>query len=352
MKDFSKLLINWYKQNKRDLPWRKETDPYKIWLSEIILQQTQVVQGLKYYIAFTETFPGIKDLAEAKEDQVLKLWQGLGYYSRARNLHAAAKHVVEQHGGIFPETYESIAALKGVGPYTAAAIASIAYKLPHAVVDGNVYRVLSRVFGINTPIDSGTGKKEFQALADKLLDRKQPDLHNQALMEFGALHCRPVNPDCKQCLFKHQCVGLLTDRISFLPVKQKKTAIKNRYLNYFVFIDTKKRVAVTRRETKDIWQGLYEFLLHETGKPLLTEHAPGVAAHSFYTDCTFNVVLVSKEYKHILSHQHLYARFYVCRLNRAFRKNEKVIPLNNLHSLAFPRLIEKFLKDCKLEKLV
>lgn len=352
MSGFSTLLINWYQQNKRDLPWRKETDPYKIWLSEIILQQTQVIQGLNYYIAFTETFPTVKDLAKAKEDQVLKLWQGLGYYSRARNLHAAAKFIVQHNRGVFPKTYEAIAELKGVGPYTAAAIASIAYKLPYAVVDGNVYRVLSRVFGIDSPIDSGSGKKEFQHLADSLLDLKRPDLHNQAIMEFGALHCRPANPDCQQCIFKQQCVGFRSGRVAFLPVKQKKTAIKNRYLNYFIVIDAKNRIAITRRETKDIWQGLYEFLLHETENPLSEEKLRAVTTHTFFSDSTYDLLFSSKEYKHVLSHQHLYARFYVYQLNRTFKKNERSVPLINLHSLAFPRLIEKFLKDCKLEKLV
>ena len=218
---FAKRLIKWYNFNKRELPWRSTSDPYKIWLSEIILQQTQVNQGLSYYLKFVEEFQTVKDLAKAPADKVMKLWQGLGYYSRARNLHEAAKNIVNEHKGEFPKAYEDIRALKGVGDYTAAAIASIAYNLPYAVVDGNVYRVLSRIFGIETPIDSTSGKKEFNELANELLTKKNPADYNQAIMEFGALYCRPKNPDCTNCIFNDKCEAYRLNKINLLPVKSK-----------------------------------------------------------------------------------------------------------------------------------
>jgi A/G-specific adenine glycosylase len=350
--DFSKTLITWYQANKRDLPWRNETDAYKIWLSEIILQQTQVVQGLNYYLKFTEHFPNVSDLANASEDEVLKLWQGLGYYSRARNLHATAKTIVANHKGVFPNTFEGIKALKGVGPYTAAAIASIAYGLPHAVVDGNVYRVLSRVFGIETPIDSTLGKKQFQDLADELLNVKKPNLHNQAIMEFGARYCKPTNPDCENCIFRSNCVAFEKDKVSQLPIKTKKTKVKNRYLNYLVCIDKNKSLRVKKRADKDIWLGLYEFDLIESETELEFDALLKIKAVKELLSTKFTLAVTSIAYKHILSHQHLYARFYVLKLDSAFKKNEIVINRQNLHSLAFPRLIEKFVNDCKLEKLL
>lgn len=350
--EFSKTLIKWYRQHKRELPWRHETDPYKIWLSEIILQQTQVVQGQSYYLKFIETFPTVNDLAAASEDKVLKLWQGLGYYSRARNLHAAAQYIVSAHHGKFPNTFEAIKQLKGVGPYTAAAIASIAFQLPHAVVDGNVYRVLSRIFGVETPIDSTQGKKEFQALADSLLNTSIPDIHNQALMEFGALHCRPVNPACDACVFNTSCFALKTRKVTHLPVKEKKIKSRERYLNYFVILDKNACVAVNRRNEKDIWQGLYEFNLIETPESTSLEGLLKLEVAQTLLGQSFRLAFSSEEYKHILSHQNLKAKFHVCQLNVSFARKKASIPLKNLHSLAFPRLIEKFLKDCKLEKLV
>ena len=220
-------LISWYKKNQRDLPWRKTKDPYKIWLSEIMLQQTQVVQGLSYYLKFTEAFPTIKDLAKAPEDKVMRLWQGLGYYSRARNLHTTAKLVATEYKGFFPKTYDEIIALKGVGDYTAAAIASIAYDLPYAVVDGNVYRVLSRLFNLATPINSTQGKKEFQLLANELLNAKHAALHNSALMEFGALVCRPQNPQCETCVLQGHCLAFKNNTVAALPVKEKTIKIKH-----------------------------------------------------------------------------------------------------------------------------
>src|ERR1043165_6651460 len=259
MKHFSGKIMTWYEQNKRDLPWRNTRDPYLIWLSEVILQQTRVDQGMAYYHKFAEAFPTVKDLAKADSDKVMKLWQGLGYYSRARNLHAAAKMVAGKYKGVFPASYEGIKELKGVGDYTAAAIASFAFKLPHAVVDGNVYRVLSRVFGIETPIDSTQGKKEFNKLANELLDISNPADHNQAVMEFGSQFCKPVNPDCKSCFFNTKCFAFKHSKVPELPVKSKKTKVRSRYLNYFIIVDKNGSIFVHKRQKKDIWEGLYEF---------------------------------------------------------------------------------------------
>lgn len=226
---FAKKLIDWYLDNKRDLPWRGTKNPYNIWLSEIILQQTRVAQGTPYYFAFIETFPEVTALANAPQEQVLKLWQGLGYYSRARNLHTAAKYIVESCDGVFPDTYKGLLSLKGVGDYTASAIGSICFDLPTAVVDGNVYRVLSRIFGVETPINSSQGMKEFKALAQALLDESRPGTHNQAVMEFGARYCVPQNPNCDACIFNNRCDAYKNKKVALLPVKLKKLKVKKRY---------------------------------------------------------------------------------------------------------------------------
>ncbi len=347
MQKLSEGLIQWYKKNKRDLPWRHTTDPYKIWLSEIILQQTQVVQGLAYYNKFVEKYPTVKILANAPIDEVLKLWQGLGYYSRARNLHEAARHIVAHHRSVFPKTYAEIKKLKGVGDYTAAAIASIAYGLPHAVVDGNVYRVLSRVFNINKPIDTGEGKKYFQELATKLLPPKKAAEYNQAIMEFGALHCRPVaNPDCESCVLNAICLAYPKKKVSLLPVKSKKTKVTDRYLHYFVF-KHKDAVYIKKRHEKDIWQGLYEFYLIEKSKK---ENQISVLNSSelkpFKLSKKAAIKVFPKAYKHILSHQRLYARFYMVEIKDKLKVGEMTrITLSNLDKYPFPRLIEKFLNE-------
>ncbi len=342
----AKSLIKWYKSHKRNLPWRQTTDPYKIWLSEVIMQQTQVVQGLNYWLKFTEKYPKVQDLAKAPADEVMKMWQGLGYYSRARNLHEAAKFIVKEHNSVFPHTYISIRELKGVGDYTAAAIASIAYNLPHAVVDGNVYRVLSRVFGIDTPIDTGEGKKEFQKLADSLLPKKEVATYNQALMEFGALQCRPANPDCENCVLSDKCWALANMKVDKLPVKSKKTKVSNRYLNYFVFIHNK-HTYIKKRDKKDIWQGLYEFyLIEQLKKEPVDEVLKSAELKKVIALKNVTVKNVSHEYKHILSHQHLYARFFTVELKNATElKGYKKVKLSELHKYAFPRLMEKHLKD-------
>jgi A/G-specific adenine glycosylase len=342
----SDKLIAWYKKNKRDLPWRNISDPYKIWLSEIILQQTQVIQGLNYYIKFTETFPTIIDLANAPEDKVMRLWQGLGYYSRARNLHTAAKSVKATHKGKFPNTYESIKELKGVGDYTAAAVASFAFNLPHAVVDGNVYRVLSRLFNISTPINSTQGKKEFQLLADELLNQKQPGLHNSAIMEFGALWCKPQNPKCEECPLQEYCLAYEKNTINSLPVKDKKIKIRNRYLHYFIF-NYRDSVYIQKRTEKDIWQNLYEFFLIETEE---ASDPKLIIKNKQLKDLVkdIDVISITSEKKHVLSHQHLYATFYELKIKSPI-KSESLIKIksSDLTHFGLPQLINKYLNTKK-----
>lgn len=344
MHPISNKLISWYKKNKRDLPWRNINDPYKIWLSEIILQQTQVIQGLNYYIKFTETFPTAIDLANAPEDKVMRLWQGLGYYSRARNLHAASKIIKTNHNGKFPNTYESIKELKGVGDYTAAAISSFAFGLPHAVVDGNVYRVLSRLFNINTPINSTKGKKDFQFLADELLNTKQPALHNSAIMEFGALWCKPQNPKCEECPLQENCMAFEKNTVSLLPVKDKKIKIKIRHLHYFIF-NYKNNVYIQKRTEKDIWQNLYEFYLIETTEPTIAEELfKHKKLKAIIKD--FKVISIISEKKHILSHQHLYATFYELEIKTPIKSDLLLkIKRSDLNNFGLPQLINKYLKS-------
>ena len=256
MSRFGEILIRWYQENKRDLPWRNTKDPYKIWISEIILQQTRVVQGYDYYCRFINRFPDVFALAEADEDEVMKYWQGLGYYSRARNLHEAARSIAGR--GVFPNTYEEVRKLKGVGDYTAAAICSFAYDMPYAVVDGNVYRVLSRWMGIEEPIDTVRGKKLFAALADELLERSVPALYNQAIMDFGAIQCVPSSPSCLFCPLSDSCVALQKGLVDALPMKQHKTKVTNRYFIYF-YVRAGEYTFLHKREAGDIWHNLYEF---------------------------------------------------------------------------------------------
>lgn len=308
METFSSVLIQWYLANKRDLPWRNTQDPYLIWISEIILQQTRVAQGLDYYLRFVQRFPTVAALAAAPEDEVLKLWQGLGYYSRARNLHAAAKSM----GGVFPSAYKDVLALKGVGEYTAAAICSFAYRMPYAVVDGNVYRVLSRVYGIYTPVDSSAGKKEFAALAQKLLDKTRPDLFNQAIMEFGALQCVPAGADCARCPFAKRCKAYAAKQVEQLPVKALKTQVKERYFTY-IYVEQGGYTWLKKRPAGDVWQGLYEPFLVETPQAVLSAAAlqQAVVRQSggvFPQKALFTLVVAPV--KHILSHRKILAQLY------------------------------------------
>lgn len=344
---FSNNLISWYLQNKREMPWRKTTDPYKIWLSEIILQQTRVAQGLPYYLRFTERFPTVQDLAAASQEEVLKLWQGLGYYSRGRNLHTSAQVIVSDYGGEFPKTYSEIKKLKGVGDYTASAIASISFNEPTAVVDGNVYRVLSRVFGIATPINSTEGIKEFKALAQQLLDPNQPANFNQAIMEFGAIQCKPQNPYCLHCVFQSECVALQTNKVAELPVKIKKTKVKKRYLNYLVFRSVHGKTLIKQRRGKGIWQGLYEFPFEETKKTI----ASGEEEVRFREN--LKSLEIAQELKildilryndtpivHKLSHQHLHVTFWIIEVESI--KNGQNIA--SLPGFPVPVLISNFIE--------
>jgi len=309
---FSKSLIQWYLQHKRDLPWRKTPQPYPVWLSEIMLQQTRVAQGLPYFLRFIEAFPTVQDMAAAPEEQVLKLWQGLGYYSRARNLHATAKQVAYDLGGSFPPNYAGLLKLKGVGDYTAAAIASISYGEAVPVVDGNVYRVLARYFGIDTDISHSSAKKQFTDLAASLLPKDNASAFNQAMMEFGALQCVPKNPDCGICIFNKECVAFLTGRVNQLPVKLKKTKVTNRYFNYIIVKDGTGKTIVNRRSDKGIWFGLYEFPLLETEN--VTDEATTLQLIENFEGLGFapkNIRLLHPDVIiHKLSHQKLHIRFW------------------------------------------
>ncbi len=342
---FINNLIPWYLRNKRNLPWRTTRDPYRIWLSEIMLQQTRVAQGLPYYLKFIDAFPTVKDLAEAPESEVLKLWQGLGYYSRARNLHATAKIVSNEMHGIFPITHKDLMKLKGVGDYTASAIASICFDKPEAVVDGNVFRVLSRVFGIFTPINSTAGQKQFKELAQELIDKTQPGTYNQALMEFGARYCIPQNPDCANCIFSHQCVAFEKKMVSELPVKIKAKPIKKRYFNYLVIISKNEKTVLQQRLGKGIWHKLYEFPLIETSKEI---NLQGLKNFSHFQEVTANLIIENislfneKPIIHKLSHQHLNTRFWVIEILQA---TENAIPISEVKNYAVPVLIENFVSE-------
>ena len=344
--DFPKELITWYLTNKRALPWRRTKNPYHIWLSEIILQQTRVEQGLSYYHKFINHYPNICDLANANEDEVLKLWQGLGYYSRARNLHFTAQYISRELNGFFPNTYKEILSLKGVGEYTAAAIASFSYELPHPVIDGNVYRVLSRLFGINTPIDSSEGKKVFKKVAEDLLDKNNPSTYNQAIMEFGALQCKPKNPDCENCPFLLNCVAFQQKRINDLPVKSKKVKQRDRYFNYLV-IESEDNILLHKRTKKDIWKGLFDFPLLETKEPIHEfKKLPLSSLNKVFSERKITIKNISSPYKHILSHQKIYAIFWHIQANQheLFDKNHISVPITKIHKYPVPKLIDNYLK--------
>ena len=343
---FSAQITSWYRQHKRDLPWRGVKDPYKIWLSEIILQQTRVEQGTPYYFSFLEKFPVIEHLAKAQEEEVLKLWQGLGYYSRARNLHFAAKQVMEEFDGKFPSKYNDILSLKGVGEYTAAAISSFAYDLPYAVVDGNVYRLLSRYFGIRIPVNSTEGKKTFFKLANELLDRQYAGEYNQAIMDFGSQQCKPINPNCEICPLKESCIAHNEQSVNVLPVKLKKKKQKKLYFYYF-YIQYQGNTFLKKRSKKGIWQNLYDFPLIEKEKMISKKEILYEAQKYLGISCDF--VSEPKKYKHILSHRIIFASFWsVKTLIEPTLKNFQKIPLEEIEQYPIPRLIELFLQDKKL----
>lgn len=345
--EFGALITAWYLKNKRNLPWRDTQNPYIIWISEIILQQTRVDQGMAYFHKFVNAYPRITDLADASEDEVLKMWQGLGYYSRARNLHATAKNVSQHYKGIFPEDYSSILQLKGIGEYTSAAIASFAFNKPHAVVDGNVYRLLSRYFGIETPIDSTPGKKQFKELADQLLDRKSPGIYNQAIMEFGALQCKPANPKCTECPIAPGCYAFAHNKISSLPVKAKKLKTADRYFNY-LHISNKNHLVLNKRQGNDIWKGLYDFPLIETSLPLeITQLMKLPEWEILFGKHSLVVRSVSKEYIHKLSHQTIHAVFIAIDFSKIKTVTSESFLLasrQELHKYAIPRLMDIYLQ--------
>jgi A/G-specific adenine glycosylase len=344
---FSAILEKWNEeQNTRQMPWKGEKDAYKIWLSEIILQQTRVEQGLGYYNRFIQTFPDVHKLAKAPQPKVFKLWEGLGYYNRCRNLIASAKYISKERKGKFPETYEDIISLKGVGPYIAAAISSFAYNLPHAVVDGNVFRVLARVFGIDKPVDSTEGKKYFTTLAENLLDKKKPGLYNQAIMDFGAVICKPAAPLCGTCVFKKHCAAFIINKINILPLKEKKIVIKKRWL-YYLVMEYKNTIAIRQRNDKDIWQGLYEFPLVEMAKETAPKNILQQAEkNKWLLKGQYELASISELHKQQLSHRLITGQFIRVVLKK------KPLPENNwlwaengkIKNYAFPQFINQYLR--------
>jgi len=345
---FSNSLIIWYLQNKRDLPWRNTTNPYPIWLSEIILQQTRVAQGMPYFYAFLNQFPTVEHLAQADEQQVLKLWQGLGYYSRARNLYQTAQYIVNELGGVFPDTYIGLLQLKGIGAYTAAAIASFAYNEPVPVVDGNVFRVLSRYFGIESDISTGKTKKEFTALAAELLPKDKPALFNQAIMEFGALQCVPKSPNCNECVFNSSCVALQKGKVGELPVKSKKLKVSHRYFNYIVVNDAIGNTIIQQRTDKGIWYNLYEFPLIETQQ----EEGFETIASLIQKDASFGASVVRIQEVnpisiiHKLSHQHLNIKFWKVTLDCIL---DDGVTDEEVKTFPFPIVIHNFIEATRAE---
>jgi A/G-specific adenine glycosylase len=342
--NFSKVLLQWYLQNKRDLPWRNTTNPYPIWLSEIILQQTRVVQGMPYYLKFTTAFPTIFDLANADEETVLKLWQGLGYYSRARNLHKTAQIIAFELNGVFPNTYADLLKLKGVGTYTAAAIASFSYNEDVPVVDGNVLRVLSRYFDIETDISSSVAKSEFTTLAKELLPAGKANIFNQAIMEFGALQCVPKNPDCGSCVFNDSCLALQKKKVVQLPVNLKKLKVTKRYFNYLIFSDETNQTLIQKRTAKGIWHNLYEFPVIETENPETDETILALIHNQKQIPNVTNEVILfnSEPIIHKLSHQHLNIKFWKIKVKGIISNG---IECNQAKKFPFPIVIYNFIEQ-------
>jgi len=346
---FTQALVRWHTTHHRPLPWKGEKDPYLIWLSEIILQQTRVEQGLPYFEKFKEKYPTVIDLADAPEDEVMKMWEGLGYYSRARHLHAAAKYIACELGGIFPKTYDGIRGLKGVGDYTAAAIASFAYGLPHAVVDGNVYRVLSRVFGIEEPVDTAAGKKLFARLAQELLDEASPGDYNQAIMDFGASQCVPAAPKCSGCPIVVFCEAKNKNMVARLPVKSKRIERKQRFFNYLV-LNRGPHVFIKKRTEQDIWRNLYDFPLIET--PHLPPAKEKIFKHdkwkAWLGDNEWQLRDPSPPYVQELTHQKITALFFEVEVGKSFSPVPSQwidVKQDELRTFAFPRIIDRYLNE-------
>ena len=324
---FADTLIAWYEEHKRDLPWRGETDPYKIWVSEIILQQTRVQQGWDYYLRFIDNFPNVRALAEAEEEHVLKVWQGLGYYSRARNMHAAAREIMTNYNGIFPNTYDSILSLKGIGAYTAAAIGSIAFHLPYPAVDGNVIRIISRIFGICEDVSQPFVIKQITKICNEQIDHDRPGIFNQAAMDFGAMHCTPKNPQCKECPFQSECYALKNNLMDILPIKKKKAEQKHRYFHYTIYLSDNKTI-IEKRSGNDIWKNMYQFPLTETDSD----------------DFANTPVFSTRE---TLSHQIIHAHFYVKNVKRLPKpsQNQTIICFDDIENYPMPKTMTLFLQD-------
>ena len=343
--DFTLKLLEWNTtQNTRRMPWKGEPDPYRIWLSEIILQQTRVEQGMKYYLRFIEAFPKITDLAAAPDEKIYKMWEGLGYYTRCRNLIDTARTITHDFKGVFPDNYEAIKALKGIGPYTAAAISSFAFNIPVAVVDGNVQRIIARYFGLSTPVDTPPGKKLFAELAQAMLDTDQPAIYNQAIMDFGAVICKPANPLCTICVQQHDCQAYLHGFVNKVPVKEKTITKKSRWLYYFI-VRRGNKVYVRQRKENDIWQQLHEFILMETDEPV---DDPSVFYEFLYalTDrSTFFITGISKSFRQQLTHQSIHGKFIEVTLSSDASPiaGYKMITAAQLKQLAFPGFINAFL---------
>jgi len=343
---FTSDLISWYQKNKRDLPFRGIRDPYLIWVSEVILQQTRMEQGIDYYLRFVSRFPNVQSLAAAGEEEILRVWQGMGYYSRARNLHASAIEIVSNLGGEFPQTFEQIRKLKGVGDYSAASIASLAFDEQQAAVDGNVYRFLARYFGYFDEVGSSSGKKRVREKSEILMDKDQPGTFNQAMIEFGALVCTPQNPSCKSCIFKTSCYAFRHQVTGEIPAKKRTSAIRNRYLNYLVitFEDTNgPGVILNKRQEDDIWKNLYDFpVIETTGRLSLPDMKKTEKWETIFQGKKPEIVNISEEFKHNLSHQIILAIFYHISLAEPPAQFQLQVPFKQISSFPLPRLISKY----------
>ncbi|MDK2977703.1 MAG: A/G-specific adenine glycosylase [Bacteroidales bacterium] len=342
-----KTFVTWYEQNKRGLPWRETNDPYYIWISEIILQQTRINQGIRYYYNFIKQFPDIYTLANAPIEEVLKIWQGLGYYSRARNMHYAAQQIINHYHGMFPDSFHELLKLKGIGEYTAAAIASIAFNIPEPALDGNVYRVLSRLYGIAESPQKADGKKTFKQKATELIKNQPPGIFNQALMEFGALQCIPKNPDCTHCMLKNLCFAFKNNMVNELPLKKLKIIQSNRYF-HFLHIHYQNKIYIEQRTQNDIWKLLYQLPLIETNKPVYTENLTKQTLwKNLFKGTTVNIQNISKEILHHLSHQKLFAKFYHINIdhpNSYLLNNYMEINAEDIEKYSIPKLLDNFLR--------
>ena len=350
---FSENLFEWYKVHHRKLPWRETADPYEMWVAEIILQQTRVNQGLSYYIRFLERFPDVAALADADENEVLKVWQGLGYYSRARNMMKAARMVMEEFDGSFPVKYEDLIRLPGVGDYTASAVSSFAGNEPNPVIDGNVQRVISRIYGIGDKVNSSGMKKKVREALEAEMDKRDPGLFNQAIMEFGAVHCVPASPDCVSCIFSTTCFAYSNDKVGELPARKPKKASRDRYFHYIILVSTSEegeKVLMQKRVDKDIWAGLWEFPLIEAESPFDVDNRKFREEVEKITGIRDpELIRSSKWYKHKLSHQNIHARFFLVKKVAIFQKKEKkyLLPVNktDIHEYPTSRLIEQFMES-------